>query len=243
MVELPEAVIVLHEVWGYNGFIEEVCRRLSLAGLSPFAPKLYLGHEELFTPARIRGAMKVVWNLPLEDRHVPEVLGRLLDLKDPPEKTRLLLETLYDPSFRDRIHADVLSLTRRVARNHRRIGVVGFSLGGGFAYRLASDFMGLSACVAYSTEVPPENVFRKIRSPVLALYGCEDDFTTRRLGDMVEWSIKYRKGLTLRSYPQAGHEFFDWTNREGFSKEAATDAWAASLEFLSKNGHRGIEDK
>ena len=100
---------------------------------------------------------------------------------------------------------------------------------------LAGSHPELAACVAYSAKTVDRPTVRKIRSPLLLLYGSEDKFMTRDLPDFVKETIDQGKDLTLRVYPSAGHEFFDHTNKAGFQPSAAHDAWEASVDFLTRN--------
>ncbi len=228
-------VIVVHEVWGLNGFVKEVCGRLAGEGFRAVAPVLYWRDKELFSPKRMVEGMKVVWDLSLEERYEPEKLDEAMRKGRASEETRSMLRMLYDRGFRSKLQRDVLSLARRLRKDDPKspMGVVGFSMGGKLAMQLAARFQGVAACVAYSAEPALGGPAEKIRSPLLLLYGCEDGFMMRDLPAFVRGAIENGTELDLKTYPSAGHEFFDRSKGE-YRAAAAEDAWTTAVDFLRK---------
>lgn len=115
-----------------------------------------------------------------------------------------------------------------------KVGVVGFSLGGGQALAFAASQAGTVAVVVVMypltrlfTEHIPATVGR-IQVPVLMLAGEDDSYkdccrieTARAIGAATETA---HVPLELVTYPGAGHDFIDESSRNYDAKSAA-DAW------------------
>jgi dienelactone hydrolase len=86
-----------------------------------------------------------------------------------------------------------------------------------------------------------ETNFGKIRSPMLLLYGSEDQFMLGGLPAFVKEAVNRGKGLELKIYPSAGHECFDHTDARDYAAAAAEDAWETSAHFLRKNLSVGMD--
>lgn len=230
-------VVVIHEVWGFNRFIQDACDRLAREGFRAVAPVLYWRDKALFSPKRIRKGMEVVWNLSLEDRYRPERLEAALKNGRASSETGSMLRLLYDKGFRSKLQRGVRSLADRLRNEDPKLpmGAVGFSMGGKLAMQLAAGFPGVKACVAYSAEPVLGDAVGKIRSPILLLYGSEDRFMMRDLPAFVGDAIDSGTELALKTYSSAGHEFFDQSNRTAYRAASAEDAWATTVDFLRKN--------
>jgi len=226
------SILVIHEVWGFNGYVRAVCARLARCGYAAYAPILYWRDKRLFSAERMREAMNVVWDLPLEERYDRRKMERAIEEKRADRTTATLLRTLYDRSFRSKMLGDVVALATLVSGQLGGIGTVGYSMGGGLSLRLAAEFPRLRACVVFSARPPGDEFLERIRAPMLAMYGSRDDFMTGDLPAFVRSAIVHGRELTLKTYPSVGHEFFDWTKAGGREKEAAEDAWRATQEFL-----------
>jgi len=230
-------VIVIHEVWGFTGFIRNLCGQLSRQGFRAVAPVLYWRDKLLFSPEIVREGTKAVWNLSLEERYQPERLEAAIRKGRVSRETESMLRTLYDRRFRDALLSDLLSLAKRLKRGSpdSRTGAMGFSMGGKLAMQLAAGFRELAACVAYSPEPARGTTLRRILVPMLLLYGGEDRFMMRDVPAFVKDAIDGRKEIELKIYRSAGHEFFDNTNVRDYNKAAAEDAWESSVDFLRRN--------
>src|SRR5207249_8128678 len=135
------AVIVVHEVWGFNSYIQDVCRRVASLGYSALAPMLYWSEGGmLFEPEAIRQAMRVVWDLSLPERYDRTELLAAIREKRAPDKIGQLLNVLYDRDFRARMLQDLVSLAESATSEGIPAGTIGFSMGGGLALRLAARF-------------------------------------------------------------------------------------------------------
>ncbi len=238
-------VIVIHEVWGFTRFIQDVCTRLARQGFCAMAPVLYWRDKDIFSPETIREGLRAVWGLSLEERHRRATLEAAIKRGQASSKAASMLRTLYDMRFRNQLVQDLQSLSGdlRKERPDIRMGTIGFSMGGKLALQLAGGCPELAACVTYSAEPVVGPALKSIRSPMLLLYGSQDRFMLRHLPVFVKEAVGLGKELELKVYASAGHEFFDHTKRNDFHARAAQDAWEATEGFLRKNLSVGTERK
>jgi carboxymethylenebutenolidase len=230
-------VIVIHEVWGFTKYIKDVCGRLSRQGFRAVAPILYWRDKDLFSPGNVREGTRLVWELSLKERYRPAMLEAAIKKGRPSGETAAMLRVLYNKRFRTMLDSDMFSLASNLHEEYpgQRIGAIGFSMGGKLAMRLATGFPQLAACVAYSAEPVRGATEGKIRSPMMLLYGSEDKFMMGGLPAFVNDAINEGRGLALKTYANAGHEFFDHTGKRRYQEAAAEDAWAISIDFLRRN--------
>ena len=55
---------------------------------------------------------------------------------------------------------------------------------------------------------------------------------TKGVPRFVADALRLGKGLTLKIYQSAGHEFFDRNDVSGYDAEGAEDSWKATTQFL-----------
>ncbi len=226
-------VIVLHEVWGMTPFIESVCEELADQGFAAFAPLLFWRDGDLFSRENIRKAMSVVWDLPLGERYDRRNLEVAFERARASRGVRRLLGTLYDRSYRSLLAGDVAALARSVSGHRRKLGVLGYSMGGGLALGLAAERSGVGACVTFSAEPPRSAELAKVRAPILSFYGSDDSFMAARVPEFVADALRLGKALTLSVYPSAGHEFFDSGSPSGYEPGAAAESWRSLTRFFT----------
>lgn len=115
------------------------------------------------------------------------------------------------------------------------VGSVGFCLGGGLSVWAAAACPAIAAAVSFYYVMPhgkPD--FSHIRGPVLGHFGTADEFVpveeAKRLeGEMREAGVR----VSFQFYENAGHAFFNDTNRLGtYDAEAAQLAWERTVSFL-----------
>lgn len=112
-------------------------------------------------------------------------------------------------------------------------GVIGFGMGGSLAMRFACQRKRLRAAVVfYGKIVSPQEVLKDLHCPLLYHQAAPDAWATQEDVDQLRaTATRYGKRVEVRSYAGAPHAFCDET-RETYRKEAATEAWDATVEFL-----------
>lgn len=116
----------------------------------------------------------------------------------------------------------------------KRIGSIGWSMGGVLALQLAVHEPRLAACVV-NYGMPPQNPaeIRKINARVLGHFGALDRGIPVAKVLAFERVLKaLNKPVDIKIYPHAGHAFANPDNKRGYRRQAADDAWSRILAFL-----------
>ena len=125
-----------------------------------------------------------------------------------------------------------LKLLRERIGGKARVGTMGFCMGGGFAL-LGACNLEFDFCINYYGMVQKIMEVQGLRCPIQLVLGSEDDrVNTWAFQSFLPAAMKYKKRVDVHLYPDVGHAFHR-PNWEGHNSEAARDAWAKTLEFLS----------
>ncbi len=115
----------------------------------------------------------------------------------------------------------------------KKLGLIGFCMGGFLAMTVASRYPELGAVVAFYAagfDPTPEEV-QALNVPVLAIYGNQDPWNPKELIEKVGRMYKETgKDVTVKVF-NAGHAFLN-PNHGDYREEAATQAWPQAIEFL-----------
>jgi len=238
--ERRPAVIVIHEIFGPDAHIQDVCGRFARLGYVAAAPDLFTGElHQLLTPANIALAMKAFAEAPPDLRRDPAKLAAFA-ASHPPER-RPVLEAfgrVSTPVVQEGFARDLLA----VAENLRarpdvdpdRVASVGFCFGGAMAGRLSTVDPSLRAAVIFYGQNPPLDAVPRIRARVLGLYGAEDPGITQTVPALAAAMSAAGKSFEFHVYPGARHAFFNDT-RPTYHAESATDAWDRVVRFFSES--------
>ncbi len=111
-------------------------------------------------------------------------------------------------------------------------GITGYCMGGTFSLRAACELDGISACAPFYGDIPPEDIFKNLKTPVLFISGTKDAWINpEKVATLKTIAEKY--GLPVKSVAyDADHAFFNDTRPEVFDQAAATDAWERVLKFF-----------
>jgi carboxymethylenebutenolidase len=115
------------------------------------------------------------------------------------------------------------------------VGALGFCLGGGLAVWAAATCPKVTAAVTYYYVMPhgkPD--FAKVRGPVLGHFGTADEFVSPDAAKALEAELRDAGAdVTFHYYDDAGHAFFNETDRLGtYDAGAAALSWERSVKFL-----------
>jgi len=125
-----------------------------------------------------------------------------------------------------------LKLLKEKAGGDARVGTMGFCMGGGFAL-LGACNLEFDFCINYYGMVQKIEEVQGLRCPIQLVLGSEDDrVNTWVFQSFLPAAMKFKKRVDVHLYPDVGHAFHR-PNWEGHNSEAARDAWAKTLEFVS----------
>lgn len=120
----------------------------------------------------------------------------------------------------------------------KRIGVVGFCMGGGLALAAGAYIPDVGAVVAfYGGWAPEASAFTNTDVAILNIVG-ENDERVKQVQRKLETDLRMTAiQHDLVIYPNAGHAFFNDTRPEAYDVGAATDAWTRTLDWLRSHLH------
>jgi carboxymethylenebutenolidase len=114
------------------------------------------------------------------------------------------------------------------------IGVVGFSMGGHWAYWLAqrSDLPIVATVTFYAAR---NGDYSHSRSSFLAHFAESDEWVSPSSVRMLERTV-LKAGLAFEyhTYPRTGHWFFEEDRADAFEPKAAALAWKRTIDFLKQ---------
>ncbi len=154
-----------------------------------------------------------------------------------PAEARQLSSTLP----RDRADGDLLAAVRFLKSQKnvdpKRIGAIGWCMGGGYAFDLASQEPTLKAAVInYGRLSDDPAVLKNLNAAVLGIFGGKDQAYPPEMVHKFDAQMKVLgKKIELVIYPDAGHAFENPNNRTGYREQDARDAWKKTVAFLETN--------
>ena len=114
----------------------------------------------------------------------------------------------------------------------RRVGVIGFPLGGYFALDLTSARGEVKAVVVFYATSPTRQ-WNKSEASYLGHFAEKDPYESTIDVLDLEKSLKSAgKHVRFYMYPNTGHWFFESDRRDAYNPEASTLAWKRTVEFL-----------
>jgi carboxymethylenebutenolidase len=111
-----------------------------------------------------------------------------------------------------------------------RIGTIGFCWGGGQSFRYATNNPNLRAVVVCYGPAPDSAAIRRIKAPVLGIYGENDERIDASLPMVVAQMQSAGNTFTQEVYPGTGHGFLK-PGRQGSDGPQVERAWTRILEF------------
>ena len=161
-----------------------------------------------------------------------------------PDEAGKLMNSLQQADGLKDLNATVAYLGQHHAVDARRLGIVGFCMGGRVSYLMAAaqpafkvaiDYYGGSIMVPWGDGVAPFARTAEIGCPLLGLFGEEDGNPSP--GDMKKLDAeltRHGKPHEFHSYPGANHAFM---NRRGarYHEKADRDSWPKALAFFAEH--------
>lgn len=115
-----------------------------------------------------------------------------------------------------------------VQKDH--IGTIGFCWGGGQSFRYATNNPNLMAAVVAYGPAPDTAAFKRIKAPILGVYGENDERINANLPEVAAKMQSAGKTFSYEMYPGTGHGFLK-PGRQGSDGPQADRAWTRILEF------------
>lgn len=118
----------------------------------------------------------------------------------------------------------------------RRIGAIGWCMGGGYALSFAVADPNLKAVVAnYGPPPTDPDSLRQIKAAILGNYGGLDKGIPPASVETFAADMKrVGKPVDVKIYPDAGHAFENPNNKTGYRAEDAADARSRYLHFFAR---------
>ena len=118
----------------------------------------------------------------------------------------------------------------------KKIGVIGWCMGGGYSLQAALANPPLSACVVnYGRLVTDESEVAKLPCPLLGIFGGKDrGIPVTMVKQFEDLCRKAGKDVTIKIYPDSGHAFMNPNNQAGYNAADTEDAWGQIYTFLQR---------
>ncbi|MGQ9806426.1 MAG: dienelactone hydrolase family protein [Chlorobiales bacterium] len=120
------------------------------------------------------------------------------------------------------------------AVSSKKVGTIGFCMGGQLSLFAATLNSNIGACVDFygiHPAVKPD--FTKLTAPVLGVFAEKDEMVNAEAVSQLEAQLKQAsKRYTFHTYPNTTHAFFNDTRPEVYNAQAALDAWNKVLDFF-----------
>ena len=204
--EKTGVVIVIHEIFGLSEWVRAVADQLAADGFIAIAPDFLSGKGP--------------------NGGGTDSLG---------DGARQAIGTLSPDEVNKAITA-AMEYGKKLPASNGKTATIGFCWGGAKSFTYATVQPDLNAAVVYyGTNPANADELKKVKAPVLGLYGGDD----ARVNSTIEGASKVMKdsGKTYQHhiYEGAGHGFLrQQSNREANGK-AAQQAWPATVNFLKEH--------
>jgi carboxymethylenebutenolidase len=201
----PPGILVIHEVFGLNDHIKSICDRLAVEGYAALAPDLFVRAST--PPPKDTSDMDAL-------RKAASSIPNEVAIKDM------------------QAGLDYLKTIKGVKH---RFASIGFCMGGGYSYQIATHTKDLAGAVIFYGRTPLELV-TQVSCPLLCSFGELDQGIPANKVKEFENALRIaRKTADIKIYPGAKHGFFNDTRPEAYNAEAAADAWQRVTKFFREH--------
>jgi carboxymethylenebutenolidase len=155
--------------------------------------------------------------------------------KSPDEAGKMMMSLKIDEAARD-IDGAIAYLAALPDVVPKRVGVIGFCMGGALSLYAASRNANVGACVVfYGIHPNVTPALAALSAPVLGIYAGQDAFTPpAAVAELDRKLTELGKRHEFHSYPDADHAFFNDTRPQVYNAAAAADAWEKTIAFIRR---------
>jgi carboxymethylenebutenolidase len=155
------------------------------------------------------------------------------EVADEPDEARKLAMALE----RDRAVAEIRSAVRYLASLEqvapKKIGIIGWCMGGGLALSTAAEDRSAGAVVCFYGRPLSQSDTANLQVPTLGLYAGEDHgITIADVDAFREDLLRFNVPHEIHMYPEAHHAFFN-ESRPVYDAAVASDAWKKTLDWFN----------
>lgn len=125
-------------------------------------------------------------------------------------------------------------LKDRPATKGRKIGSIGWCMGGGWSLQLGLNEPVDAVVVYYGLVEKDPAVLKKLKGPVLGIFANKDGWITPEMANGFEQGLKTAQVVNQIHRYDADHAFANPSN-PNYKSEMATDAWKKTLAFFKTN--------
>ncbi len=155
--------------------------------------------------------------------------------KSPNEAEKLMMAMNIDKASKD-LSAAIAYLKEHPGNTKKKVGVVGFCMGGALSLYAACKSRDVDASVVFyggHPKVQPD--LAALTAPVLGLYAEKDGFVTQEVVKRLQNEMEeLGKNFEVHIYPGVEHAFFNDDRPEVYNKDAAEDAWKRTIAFFQQ---------
>jgi carboxymethylenebutenolidase len=155
---------------------------------------------------------------------------------EPNEAGKLMMAMRIDEAEKD-LSGAIQYLLNHKATTGKKVGTVGFCMGGALSLYAASKNSQVGACVVFyggHPNVKPD--LPNLQAPMLGIYAERDQFVTPESVRELERQLKeLGKSAEMHIYPDVDHAFFNDQRPDVYNSRAAEDAWQRVIRFFAQH--------
>lgn len=136
------------------------------------------------------------------------------------------------------LQAAVDYLEGRADVDNTKLATVGWCFGGGWAYEMAVNDIGVDASVMYYGQFDPQDDFENMKTSILGHFGEEDRVVDVNNAREFQAQLENAdQSSAVYIYPNVGHSFANYQGggNLSYSPQEAKTAWMRTLQFLNNN--------